>query len=113
VFAERPALPHLMVREIIRGGGRTDPEVAKTLGGIIRFVSETVQQGVRAGTIRRVNPLVVHITALAPLILYFASQGFRARVLPAAAPGMAAPTTEELLDHIALVIERGLDPRNS
>jgi AcrR family transcriptional regulator len=113
VFAERPALPHLMVREIIRGGSRTDPEMANALGGILGFVSETVQQGIRAGSIRRVNPLVVHLTALAPLILYFTSQGFRNRMLPAAAPGLAAPTAEELLDHIALLIERGLDPPNS
>ncbi len=110
IFSERPALPHLMLREVISGGERMDPETAKTLAGIIGFVRKAVEQGIREGSMRSVHPLIVHLSALAPLILFFTTQTFRDRILPSAAPGLAMPSPEELLDHLAVTIERGLEP---
>ena len=110
IFSERPALPQIMLREVLSGGAAIDPETTKTLSGILAFVVRAVEQGVREGVIRPTHPLIVHLSALAPLLLFFASQPFRAKVLPNAAPGIPMPTPEQMLEHLALSIERGLEP---
>jgi AcrR family transcriptional regulator len=110
IFAERPALPRIMLREVLSGGAAFDAETAKTLSGILAFVARAVEEGVRKGLIRPAHPLIVHLSALAPLLLFFASQPFRAKVLPNAAPGVSMPTPEQMLEHLALMIERGLEP---
>ena len=110
IFSERPALPRIMLREVLSGGAAFDAETAKTLSGILAFVAQAVEDGVKQRLIRPAHPLIVHFGALAPLLLFFASQPFRAKVLPAAAPGVAMPTPEQMLEHLALMIERGLEP---
>ena len=110
IFSERPALPQIMLREVLSGGAAMDPETTKNLSGILAFVVHAVEQGARTGVMRRAHPLLVHMSALAPLLLFFASQPFRTKVLPTAAAGVPMPTPEELLDHLALMIERGLEP---
>ena len=110
LFSERPALPTLMLREIIGGGENMEAETARALAGILSFVKQTVEAGVADGTIRPVHPLLVHISMMAPLALYFASGDFKSRVLSKASPGALPPTAEELLEHLALLIERGLEP---
>lgn len=110
VFAERRALPLVMLREVLSGGQGMAPETARVLAGILAFVRDAVAEGARDGSLRPVNPLVVHLSALAPLILFFASEPFRDRLLPSPVTGVAMPTAEELLDHVALLIERGLEP---
>lgn len=110
LFGERPALPHLMLREVLSGGERMDPETAETLKGILGFVRDTVEQGVRQGSIRPVHPLLVHFTSLAPLVLYFTTHTFRHRLLPVAAPEIGMPTPHELLQHLTYLIDRGLEP---
>lgn len=110
IFSERPALPRIMLREVLSDGAAFDAETAKTLSGILAFVARAVEEGVRQGVMRPAHPLIVHFSALAPLLLFFASQPFRAKVLPNAAPGVSMPTPEQMLDHLALMIERGLEP---
>jgi AcrR family transcriptional regulator len=110
IFSERPALPRIMLREVLSGGAAFDAETAKTLSAIVGFVAHAVEEGVRQGVIRPAHPLVIHFSALAPLLLFFASQPFRAKVLPNAAPGVPMPTPEQMLEHLALMIERGLEP---
>lgn len=110
IFSERPALPQIMLREVLSGGAAIDPETTKTLSGILAFVVSAIDQGVKERVIRPAHPLIVHLSALAPLLLFFASQPFRAKVLPNAAPGVPLPTPEQMLEHLALLIERGLEP---
>lgn len=110
IFSERPALPRIMLREVLSGGAAFDAETAKILSGILAFVARAIEEGVRKGLIRPAHPLIVHFSALAPLLLFFASQPFRAKVLPNAAPGVSMPTPEQMLEHLALTIERGLEP---
>ncbi len=110
IFSERPALPALMLREIIGGGENMEAETARSLSGILGFVKKTVEAGVADRTIRPVHPLLVHVSMMAPLALFFASGDFRSRVLSKASAGERPPTPAEMLEHLALMIERGLEP---
>ncbi len=111
-FAERQALPHIMLREILAGGKSMDEEVARTLFVIIGFVTETLQEGVRAGEFRPVHPFLLHLSILGPLLVHSAGSSFRERIVPKAAPGMRVPTSEDMLAHLLEGLDRSLAPEN-
>jgi AcrR family transcriptional regulator len=109
-FTERKALPHVMLREILAGGGAMDAEATRALGAIMGFVSETLEDGVRKGIFRPVHPLLLHLTIIGPLLVHFAGASFRDRMLPREMPGLAPPTHEEMLAHLLQVLDRSLSP---
>jgi AcrR family transcriptional regulator len=110
VFAARPALPLLILREILAGGRNMEPATARNLISILDFVARTLRQGVEQGRLRPVNPLVVHMSAIAPLLLFFASHRFRSRMASLVPPDVAMPAPDEMLEHVARALDRGLDP---
>ncbi len=107
---ERPALPHIILREILAGGKTMDAEASRTLGQIIGFVSETLDAGARTGAFRGVDPLLFHLTMLGPLLLHFAGTSFRERVLPRQTPGLPSPSNDDMLNHLLEVLGRSLTP---
>jgi AcrR family transcriptional regulator len=110
LFEERPALPQIMLREVLSGGRGMDAEAAKTLASILGFVREAVEQGVARGAMRPVHPLLVHLSMLAPLLVYAAGRHFRERIVSMAAPEWRAPSQQELLAHLQDLLERDLQP---
>jgi TetR/AcrR family transcriptional regulator len=109
-FARRPALPHIMLREILAGGKSMDADVARTLIVIVSFVSETIQEGVRRGQFQKVHPLLLHISVLAPLLVHSAGSAFRERVLAREVPGGAVPASDDMLKHLLEGLDRSLAP---
>jgi len=110
LFAEKPALPHIILREILSGGMGTDAEAAHAFGRIVRFVAAAIAQGVETGTFRRVDPLAAHLSMLGPLVLFFVSGDFRQRVIPFEAPALRPPTGDEMLAYVLDSLERDLAP---
>jgi len=109
-FEEKPALPHIILREILAGGKTMDAEASRTLGQIIGFVSETLQEGARTGAFRGVHPLLFHLTMLGPMLLHFAGTSFRERILPRQMPGLLSSSNEDMLHHLLDVLGRSLAP---
>ena len=109
-FADRPALPQIMLREILAGGEAMDAEASHTLGVVLGFVADTIQAGVRTGALRDVHPFLLHITIMGPLLLHFAGRTFRERVLPREAPQLQPPMDEDVLAHLLEVLDRTLAP---
>ena len=87
-----------------------DAEVSRTLGQILAFVSESLQQGARTGAFRTVHPLLLHVSMMGPLLLHSAGTSFRARVLPREMPGLAPPNHDEMLAHLLDNLGRSLQP---
>ncbi|MEO6402902.1 MAG: TetR/AcrR family transcriptional regulator [Vicinamibacteria bacterium] len=109
-FTDTPALPHIMLRELLAGGKAMDAEAARTLGVIVDFVSQTLAEGVKAGQFRKVHPLLLHKTMLGPLMMHFAGASFRERVFPKGPPGGRPAGNEEMLSHLLEVLDRALAP---
>lgn len=109
-FTEQRALPHVILREILAGGRGMDAEASRTLGTILGFVSDTLQEGTRLGLFRAVHPLLFHLTMLGPLMVHFAGASFRERLLPREMPGLAPPSNEDMLAHLLQVLDRSLAP---
>jgi TetR/AcrR family transcriptional regulator len=110
LFAEQPALPHIMMREVLSGGRSMDREAARALAAIIASVRSALEQGTASGAFRPLDPLLVHIGMLGPLVLYFASRPFRERLLPLTDLGLRQPAPEALVAHLCDLLERGLTP---
>lgn len=107
---EKPALPHIVLREILAGGKSMDAEASRTLGQILGFVNETLQDGVRTGVFRPVHPFLLHLSMLGPMLLHFAGTSFRERVLPREMPGLPSTSHEDMLQHLLAMLSRSLAP---
>jgi len=109
-FEAKRALPHIMLREILAGGRSIDAEASRTLFVIVSFVAETIREGVRTGEFREVDPLLLHMSVLAPLMVHHVGDSFRERILPREMPGIAAPSNDEMLRHLLVGLDRSLAP---
>ena len=109
-FEAKPALPPIMLREVLAGGESMDVEASHVLGTILGFVAATVQEGVRAGRFRPVHPLVLHLSVLAPLLVHSAGTDFRERLLPREMPGLPGPSQADMLAHLLESLDRTLAP---
>jgi TetR/AcrR family transcriptional regulator len=90
----RPTFPAIWLREIAEGGRHLDTTVVCALRRVLEALAAILEDGRRAGLFRPVNPLVVQISIVAPLMFFAASAPFRDRVgrlspAPVAAPGLA------------------------
>jgi AcrR family transcriptional regulator len=111
-FEAKPALPPIMLREVLAGGEAMDVEASHTIGTILGFVAATIQEGVRGGIFRPVHPLVLHLSVLAPLMVHSAGTNFRERLLPREMPGLPGPTQADLLGHLLETLDRTLAPED-
>jgi TetR/AcrR family transcriptional regulator len=109
-FTSTRALPHIMLREILAGGKSIDAEASRTLFVIVAFVAETIREGVRTGEFREVDPLLLHMSVLAPLMVHHVGDSFRERVLPREMPGVTPPSNEAMLNHLLVSLDRSLAP---
>ncbi len=108
LFESDPALPHILLREILAGGRHLHVEAARVFAGFLDLIRVAVDEGIRAGRMRPVDPLLLHLTLVGPIALYFVSEPFRRRMLPTLAPGVKQPTTEALRRHIETLLSGGL-----
>jgi hypothetical protein len=70
------------------------------------FVAGTLVEGQAAGRFRPTNPLLFHLSVLAPILVVFASADFRERVLSSAVPALPQPTLADLSAHVSDVLAR-------
>ena len=109
-FQASPALPHMMIREVLAGGVHMDSEVAGAFKGIVDVVRTSVEEGARAGLLRDVNPLFLHVMMIAPLILFNVSRPYRERFLPLAAPDVDPLSADAFHAQLEDVLARFLEP---
>ncbi|MGE0452018.1 MAG: TetR/AcrR family transcriptional regulator [Vicinamibacteria bacterium] len=110
VLEERPALAHIMVREILAGGQHMAPEVRKTLTTIVGLVRRTIEEGVAKGALRPADPWIVHLSMIAPLLFHRLTAPVVARALPGVLAGVEPPSADAMLAHLARVLELSLAP---
>jgi AcrR family transcriptional regulator len=106
--AEAPDLPVMLLREVLSGGEHLDREVFAFLTSILAVVRETVDEGVRDGSFRPVDPLLTHLSIMGSLIFFFATAAFRKRALAEVGVGQPPPTAEQFVRHLQDLITRGL-----
>ena len=107
---ERPAFPVMLLRELLTGGEHVDREVAAHLLGVFGLVREIIEQGIREGSLRKVDPLLTHLSLVGSLVFFFATTGFRERLAAEPALGIRMPRPAAFVAHMKELITRGLAP---
>jgi AcrR family transcriptional regulator len=105
--ARRPWFPSMMLRELASGAPRFDPETFGMLTGIYNAVRDIILQGQREGRFRSVDPLLMHLTIMPAVLIFFARQ----RVLAASQlpQGLAEPRAiDEFVVHMQELVRRTL-----
>ena len=95
--ARRPWFPSIMLRELASGAPRFDPETFAMLNAVYSGVRDIVQQGQREGAFRPVDPLLVHLTIMPAVLIFFARQ--RALAASHLAGGLTEPRGLEQFVH--------------
>jgi len=108
-FADRePALPAMMIREAMAGGPHLDDEALPKFLAVFVRVREIVEQGMREGTFRAVNPLLTHLTVVGSLLFFCATRPLRDRMIAEGKLPAAIPTGEGFARHLDELMSRGL-----
>jgi AcrR family transcriptional regulator len=105
--AQRPWFPSMMLRELASGAPRFDPETFAMMNGIFAAVRDILRQGQEEGQFRDVDPLLMHLTIMPAVLIFFARQ----RVLTAnrLPEGLAEPRAlAQFIAHMQDVVRRTL-----
>ena len=99
----RPHFPPIWFREIAEGGAHLDEATVADIRGILDVLAGILRDGISAGRFRPVNPLLVHGGIVAPLLLFFASERLRKRIVRAGTRNLAAISSEDVVAHVQQV----------
>jgi len=108
VTRHHPHFCTMMLREVLAGGKHLEPAAVAQPGRILAAVERIVERGVREGTLRRVDPLLTHLSLVGSLVFFFATARFRERVLAAGRLGVKPPDAHAYVRHIQDLITHGL-----
>jgi TetR/AcrR family transcriptional regulator len=99
----RPHFPPIWFREIAEGGAHLDDATLGDMTGVLKALASILEEGVRAGAFRPINPLLVHAGIVGPVLLFFASEGIRRRVERSGVRGAASLARDEVVAHVQRV----------
>jgi AcrR family transcriptional regulator len=103
--------PHfctMMLREALAGGKHLERAILDQPARILGAVRRIVERGVREGALRRVDPLLTHLSLVGSLVFFFATASFRERVLAKGLLPARPPEAEAYVKHIQDLVTRGL-----
>ncbi len=99
----RPHFPPIWFREIAEGGPHLNAATMSDMAVVLKSLGTIVEQGVRAGRFRPINPILIHAGIVAPVMLFFASIKLRQRMERAGIAGVSALTRDEIVGHVQRV----------
>jgi AcrR family transcriptional regulator len=105
--ARRPWFPSIMLRELASGAHRFDPETFAMMNAVYAAVRDIILQGQREGGFRQVDPLLVHLTIMPAVLIFFARQ--RALAANNLTQGLGEPRAlDQFVAHMQDVMRRTL-----
>lgn len=107
----RPALPTMVLREVLSGGLHVDEHLLPQFLALFRVVQGIVDQGIEEGTFTAVNPYLTHISLLGSLVFYFAFRPLGARLVDGKLPA-GVPEVRQYVRHLQELLTEGLRPHD-
>jgi TetR/AcrR family transcriptional regulator len=108
VARRHPHFCTMMLREVLAGGRNLEPDLVAQPARLLAAVQRIVARGVQAGDLRPVDPLLTHLTLVGSLVFFFATTGFRERVLAARRPAVKPPDADAFVRHMQDLLSHGL-----
>jgi AcrR family transcriptional regulator len=107
-IAAHPGLPQMVLREVLSGGEHLDDATLPHFLAIFGVVRAIVEQGMKSGVFRKVNPFATHLGLIGSLMFFFSTESFRRKRLAALPAGFEQPLPADYLSHIEELMVRGL-----
>jgi AcrR family transcriptional regulator len=101
----------IFLREIADGAAHLGPEELRLIASVFATVSGLVVEGVEKKVFQPVHPALAHFTLIAPLVMFRASAGVRARIKTLLRVEIADADSATLVAHLQMVVGRMLAPR--
>lgn len=111
---QRPNLPRMLLREILAGGEHIDEETIPNFLAMFGAVRTIVEEGMRAGRFREVDPLATHLGLVGSLMFFFSTARFRReklsnpRIRHLLPRDFTQPDPDAYIGHIEELMVRGL-----
>ncbi len=103
-----PEISSMLLREIVSGGERITERVLPHFIRMMTYVRAILEDGMRTGTFRHVNPFCTHLSLVSSLIFFFASARARRRFISTGTIPAKEPLNAEYINHIQELFLRGL-----
>jgi TetR/AcrR family transcriptional regulator len=107
------ALSHIapiMLREIAEGGRRLDEETYTTMVRVVRAMTDIVEQGRASGQFAAVDPMLLYLTTIWPIVVYLATAPIRTAVARVAQVDVHRLDPERFIRHMQMLNRRALMP---
>lgn len=106
--AGHPELPAIIVREAVSGGTHLDDELRGRMLAVFGGLARVIARGVERGRFRPVDPLLTHLTIMASLVFFHATEALRTAMFATGRIPGAKPTSEAFVRHLQELVVRGL-----
>ena len=100
----------MMLREIAEGGRRLDEETYRVMARVMRAVASIVDEGRAAGQFADVDPLLLHLTTIWPIVVYLATAPVRSAVARVARVDPRRLDPDRFILHMQMLNRRALMP---
>jgi TetR/AcrR family transcriptional regulator len=100
----------MLLREIAEGGRRLDEETYKVMARVMRAVTGIVEEGRAAGRFADVDPLLLYLTTIWPIVVYLATASIRTAVARVAKVDAHRLEPERFIRHMQMLNRRALMP---
>lgn len=107
VAERRPSFPALLLREVL-SQQRLPQEIVADLIGLFGVTRQIIERGVREGSLRPVDPMLMHLSLIGSLVFFFATEPARRHEAEAGAFPRPLPSPGEYVRHIEEHLIRGL-----
>jgi hypothetical protein len=99
-----------MLRELAEGGRRLDEETYKVIVRILRTMTGIVEQGRATGQFADIDPLLLYLTTIWPMVVYLATTPIRHAVARVARFDPHRFDPERFIRHMQMLNRRALMP---
>jgi AcrR family transcriptional regulator len=99
--AARPHFPPMWMREMAEGGRHLDEPVLAEAMRVLQVLGAILGEGRARGVFGPRHPFVVHMSIVAPIVLFGATAPIRARFGQLRPTGMPEVTRDQVVDYVA------------
>lgn len=103
-----PNHPQIMLREVASGGAGLSPVVIAAMAELLGLVRGVLEEGVREGVFRPIDPLLTHLLVLGTVVFMTATEPLRERMCEAGVPVRTTATPEQFAAFLADVVQHGI-----
>jgi len=103
-------LAPIMLREIAEGGRRLDEETYTAMLRVVRAMSGIVEQGRASGEFDNVDPILLYLTTVWPIVAYLATKPIRSAIARVAHFDASRLDPDRFIRHMQMLNRRALMP---